>query len=322
MRTNRFFLPLLSAVAGLGLSASALAHDDPSSLLVFPEFDSSIGSSTVITVTNTSDDAVNGNITVHYRYIDSRNCLEFDRNENLTANDTLTVLAAFHNPDQVQGFLYVYAQRNGVPISFNHLIGQELTLNAFVLFNYAYNPFNFKAIPAEGSPTNVAPADNLRNFNNQEYEQAPDALLVPRFFGQDVIFDSHLVLLNLEGGKNFETIVDFLVYNNNEVQLSAQYQFRCWTKVDLDAISGVFDNTFLNLFTDIDIPEVLGLLGIHAGWFKVDGNVAFSSADSIEDPAILGVLDETFGPFGAADLPYALGRQDGDLLGTSIFHTD
>ena len=111
MRANRFLLPALGLAASLAFSSTALAVDGtascglqkPGSLLLYPSFDSSPGTSTILTVTNTNGDVVNGTVKVEFVYIDGESCLEFNRTQTLTANDTLTVLAAVDNPDAAAG---------------------------------------------------------------------------------------------------------------------------------------------------------------------------------------------------------------------------
>jgi hypothetical protein len=316
MTTPCLFLRV--AALACALSPAVLAHDEPASLLVFPEFDTHPASSTIVTVTNTNPDVKTGTVDVEYRYIDGENCIEFNRTERLTANDTISVSVKHHNPNQQEGYLYVFAKSTttGKAIHFNWLIGTAMTINGIVLFDTSYNPYNFQAVNAggPGTPTDVD-GDGQRDLNDVEYSAAPAELLIPRFFGQTIVTRSHLVLINLTGGKAFTAIVDFLVYNDNEEVLSAQYSFECWDKVELAAVSGVFDNEFLHDNTADDPDELVGFSHVETGWMRLDGNTAFSTATSFSDPAILAVLTEALTVFGAADLPYINGTQtNGDLL--------
>ena len=132
--------------------------------------------------------------------------------------------------------------------------------------------------------------------------------------GKDLSYNngSNLVLINLTGGAAFEAIVDFLVYNDNEEVFSAQYQFKCWKKVDLLRISNVFADWFL-ASTGHNPAESLD--GSETGWMRLDGNVAFSSAAQFQDPAILAMLLEHIDGSTCGELPFAVGTQaNGDLL--------
>jgi hypothetical protein len=331
MRANRFLLPALGLAASLAFSSTALAVDGdtscglqkPGSLLLYPSFDSSPGSSTVITVTNTNDDVVNGTVNVEFIYIDGRTCLEFNRTRTLTANDTLTVLAAVDNPVQQQGYLYVFAKSptTGRAITWNYLIGNLLDVDAFVLFDWSVNAISFEGLTGNGSDTNVD-GDTLRDLNGVEYSQVADEILIPRFFGQGFPIFSELLLINLTGGSQFDAVVNFLIYNDNEEVFSAQYQFRCWDFIKLNDINNVFDRDFL-LSTNHNPFEVQGVPGLETGWMRIDGAVAFSTQASFQDPAIVAMLVEQFwavATFGTADLPFGRGAQDnGDLLSNSIF---
>ena len=114
-------------------------------------------------------------------------------------------------------------------------------------------------------------------------------------------------------------MVSILGYNDNEVVFSAEYLFSCWDKVRLADINPAFLNDNLRGFND-DPNEIGGAPAREAGWFKLDGAVANSSADSIVDPAIYAVLVEYVRGKAAADLPFECCSQlNGDLLPTSIF---
>ena len=313
---------LLSLLLASALAPAAAAHDAPGSILVFPEFDSRIATSTILTVTNTNPDVA---VRAEFVYIHGADCLETNRLELLTPNDTFTTLASFHNPNQEEGFLYVVARSatTGAPVHFNWLIGQALTVNGVVLFDYSYNPYTYRAVNAggPGTSTNVD-GDSLRDLNGIEYEASPDQLLVPRFLGQGPapLIESELVLINLTGGKLFDAVVDFLVDNDNEEVFSAQYKFRCWERESLLDISGVFSNAFLHDGTSDDPEEIGGAPSLESGWMRIDGQAAFSSAASFANPAILAVLNERVAlVFGSADLPYGAGANvNGDLLGVNV----
>lgn len=326
---RKLALVSLAAAAVLAVSStSALASGrNPGSLLVYPVFDSASGVATVITVTNTNNDfsydgqtgLARGTVDVEYKYIDGLTCREFNRVERLTPNDTISVVAQAHNAQMSVGYVYVFAKntQTGAPISFNWLIGNVISINGIETFEFGINPFVYNAVTAAGTPTDVD-GDKILDLNGTEYEQAADQLLFPRFFGQSVMFQSELVLINLTGGTHFLTSVDFLIYNDNEKQFSAEYSFYCWARVPLAYVSGAFSQAFL-ASTDDDADELVGLPTIETGWFRIDGGVASSSAVTINDPAVIGFVIESVASFAAADLPFETGVQDnGDLLPRSV----
>lgn len=297
---------------------------NPGSLLVFPEFDNRSGSTTLLTVTNTAPDG--DPIKVEFVYIgryDKQNnlvpCLEFNRTHTLTPNDTLSVITGTHNPNQNQGYVYVFAKHatSGQAIVHNFLTGQALLIDGRQGGSSSHTPETFIGIGAEGTLTDHD-GDGLRDLNNIEYGCSPAEILVPRFLGQGQSVHSDLVLLNLSGGSAFTATIDFLVYNDNEEAYSAQTSFQCWVKRPLLDISSVFSNSFLLNSTGQNPNESVG---IESGWFRMNGLVANSSAATIVDPAFLALLVEhTPGGGLDADLPFVNGGQtNGDLLCHSIF---
>ena len=202
--------------------------------------------------------------------------------------------------------MYVFAkeQFGDVKTSFNYLIGNVLTLDGMFGFEFSVNPLVYKAIPTLNSPTDLD-GDGLLDLNGCEYEESPGEILIPRFLGQNIagIF-SELILLGLSGGTNFNTTLNFLIYNDNEQQFSREYTFNCWERVSLNAISGVFDNTFLQEYTNDDPQEIFGADHMESGWIYINGQIAQSVNTSIPNPAVYAVLVERIGNKGASDLPF------------------
>ncbi|MBI5362877.1 MAG: hypothetical protein HZA53_06835 [Planctomycetes bacterium] len=320
-----FSLAALAGAAFLAVGASAHAGvAQPGSLLLFPCYDNARGSDTLITVTNESADPQATNIKVEYVYVNAYGCLETNRTRTLTPNDTLTVSTYLDNPNAQRGYLWVFAKDLlGRAIKHDHLIGTAHVAGGGGEDDLEYAPFVFKAgaALAAGALTDLD-SDGIRDLNGNEYEPAPEEILFPRFLGQEgggnagkELSNSNvstLVLINLTGGAQFDAIVDFLVYNDNEEVFSAQYQFRCWKKVNLLQISNVFADWFLAT-TNHAANESID--GSESGWFRIDGNVANSSAASFQDPAVLGALIERIDGSNSAVLPFAVGTQNnGDLL--------
>jgi len=330
--TPQFFAKLsVAGLACLGLATSAFANGtgsgNPGSLLVFPYFDNTRGDLTLVTVTNTSNDQVNGKVNVEFVYINGLNCQEFNRTRTLTPNDEITVLTKNDNPNMVRGYVYVFAksQTTGAAIKFDHLIGSSLILEGGDEADYLYAPwvFNAGSALAEGAATDLN-NNHLRDLDGLEYEKAPDQLLIPRFIGTGGPRngEDEIVLINLTGGAAFTAVIDLLVYNDNEEVFSAQYSFNCWSEPDLSDISNVFDNEFL-LTTNHAANEIPGTTPANfneTGWYRINGNTSFSSAVQFSDPAILALQVETLDEQGGAMLPFTEGTQsNGSLLSHNLF---
>ncbi|MFN0009265.1 MAG: hypothetical protein ACKVXR_15280 [Planctomycetota bacterium] len=331
MKLSRFLLPGLTAMSLLGFAPSALADGrEPGSLLIFPEFDNRVGDVTMFTVTNTNTDfnhdpATNlprGTVKVHFIYIGvvdaSGNplpCLEVDREVTLTPGDTFTFLTRSHNPQQQQGFMYAYAKHptSGEAVTFNDLIGNALFLNGINAIDYSTNPISLEGKTGHLNNTDVD-SDGNRDLNDSEYDELPDEIKIPRFLATGGVLRSELILLGLSGGARFDTVIDLLVYNDNEEVFSAQRTIRCWERVALDVISNVFTQSFL-VGTSHAANEPLGATGRESGWIHLDGGVAYSTVEQILNPAVYGVLVERVARgAGAADLPFECGENSAGSL--------
>jgi hypothetical protein len=322
------FLFALASVASL--ASFARAADVPSSLLIFPEYDSTPGVFTVISVVNTKNGPSglpsSPAIRAHFIYIDGATCQETDRFEPLTPNDIVTVIAGFHNSASVKGFLYVYAvdATTGAAVKWDWLIGSAMQLNGLTTFNYSYNPIGLKAgthATVDGGATD-ADGDGIRDLNGVEYERTWNEILVPHFFGQGNGRRSDLVLINLSGRYEFLATANFTVYDDYENLYSTQYQWRCWVKVPLSKTpphggptgsDNLFNNDWLALTGQ---GTIQGAGGVETGWFRIRGATASSTNTQISNPSILAVLDETIGTYGMADIPYLVDQTNikGDLL--------
>jgi hypothetical protein len=305
------------------------------SLLLYPEIDNTPGVLTMLTVTMGCCEPPTGSTIVEFRFIRSTNCSESNQSFTLTPCDTITMISSAVNSGgpYSRGYAYAYAKNNipspnnptGTPIVFNHLIGQELILDSVQALDYGMNAVSFKGYGANGNDVadntpNDDDGDGIRDLNgptdrHPEYDEAPDSILIPRFLGQTPgITDSHLILINLSGGAAFTTVVSFLAFDDSENPFSATYAFYCWAKPSLLDINATFLNTLLQSTSTSN--EIVGLPGQKAGWFTVDGLVANSTQEAINDPAIYAVLVECLGPGRCvADLPWELcSQKNGDLL--------
>jgi hypothetical protein len=310
-----------------------LNRRNPGSLLLFPEFDNRSGNVTLVTVTNTNCEATDAGVDVEFVYIGRFGpnhvdlpCIETNRTRHLTPCDTITLWTNADNPNQAQGFLYVFAKDHatGRAIVYNHLIGESLFMSSADTLDDALKALVFRGIGDERSETD-RDNDGIRDLDGVEYDPAPDELLIPRFLGQDVgnrgaVVTSRLILIGLSGGSAFTTDVDFLVYNDNEEVFSAQYTFFCWEDPRLSQINNVFTQDFLHNFTNNAPNEIVGAPTREAGWFRVNGLYARSTQAEIADPAVYAVLVERSAPYSVADLPWELCTQtNGDLFPHGLF---
>ena len=280
---------------------------EAASLLLFPEYDNqSPGVSTLLTVTNTNDDPDDGSVLTEWIYVGS-DCLELNRNELLTPGDTLTLLSGIHNPTATRGYLVVVAKHpvTGLAMPFDHLIGTSTLLDGFDQNGTTLEPFAFRAVGGD------VDGDGRYRFDGLEYQAAPAELLIPRFLGQDVAqsVQSDLLLIDLTGGRDHTTAVDFLVYNDNEEVFSAQRTFSCWERFPLQGVSGLFGNAFLKS-TAHDPFEIVGASQQEAGWLVVDGASTQPPVGApIPDPAILALVVDR-DPIGGAMQPFFRGTQE------------
>ncbi len=290
----------------------------PASLLLFPEFDSGPGQVTLLTISNINRHYIDGNVRVEYRYIDGTSCLEANRTELLSPNDTITVTSFAHTGNTNKGYMYAYAVDNfGRAISYNYLIGAAIRFDGIGGLDYDMNAFTWRAIPPWKALTDLD-NDGIRDLNAFEYEPTPDVIMIPRFMGQSITTRGSLLLVALSGGIQFNTTINLQIFNDNEDPFSAQYTFHCWAKVPLLNISNMFSNSLLHASDDAP-EEVLGDPNTETGWIRLDGFRASSTNTVINDPAFLAVLIENRGAFSSADLPFELCTQtNGDLLPTAL----
>ena len=297
----------------------------PSSLLLYPEFDNRPGMLTIHSVTNTS---FTDSIRVKLEYVNAEDCTVADRSLELTPNDTCTFATNLLIAEQVRGFGYMYAQcgQTGPPVVFNQLIGNMLVMDGYDAISFAVNAVGLRGIENPDAPiascgrreTDLN-GNGVRDFDGIEYDPVPDRILIPRFLGQTPDRQNELILIGLSGGQKFTTTLEFLVYNDNEDVFSRQHSFYCWERSPLQDISNLFENDWLAT-TDNDPDEVLGATATESGWMRINGGVATSSTTSIPDPAFYAVLIEV-SDIGhlAADLPFGDCSQDnGGLLPRSL----
>ncbi|MEQ8764502.1 MAG: hypothetical protein RL885_11280 [Planctomycetota bacterium] len=297
---SKFSKALLSIVAAAGLLAGFASETfaggrQPGSLLVYPVYLSDGSGMTCINVTNTWDAPtfnpntnLDGVIDVHFIYIDGEYWTEFNRYERLTPNDTLGVLAGDHNPNSEFGFVYCVALDpvTQEPVDRDYLVGDELVMDSNNGAYYQINAWAFAAVAGDGNPTDVNANGHL-DLDGSEYEQAPDKLILSSFIGDyaPAGFMPHLILVSLVCDSDYESTIDFEIFNNNEQEFSATYKFRCWALVRLADIDSVFTELFLRTTNHADE------LAAQTGWARIDGDRAIDvvgNQAAINDPALIG----------------------------------
>lgn len=328
MSASSFGSFVLGTASLLALAPSAFADGrEPGSVLVYPYQRSALLTDSlpgegqkipivpvfnVVNVTNTNR-AGSGETDVHFQYVNVSasgspflfaDCSIADRVETLTPADTLSVLTSCHNATSFsEGYLVVSAMDPGQIDSywsFNHLIGSNQIISAMGGM-YALNAIPFTSPALEGLDTDMN-NDGARNFDGLEYEELADELYIDSFIGT---LPGELVLISLTGG-NYLTNVKFIIFNDDEFQLSATYAFACWTRVDLGDISGFFTQlglkTTANNARELDL-DCDGVGEIETGWAIVRPTTSLSiTSANIENPAVLGALTNDAAPWMNARL--------------------
>jgi hypothetical protein len=311
---RRITIASLALMGAASLAPAALADGrEPGSLLIYPTVQSQLGVPAVfnvVSVTNTNRQG-SGETDVHFEYVNVKasgnpflfaDCVIADRVETLTPADTLSVLTSCHNggasiAQPTVGYLVVSAMNpNEIDTywSFNHLIGSEQVVSAAGGM-YSLNAIPFLSAQADGADTD-ADQDGRRDFDGTEYEGIADELYIDSYVGA---LGGNLVLLSLTGGE-YLTNVNFVIYNDDEFQLSAQYSFSCWTNTPLADISGFF--TDLGLKTTVNDARELditcdGVGDLETGWAIVRPTTALSiTSANIANPAVLGALVNDVNP--------------------------
>ena len=104
--------------------------------------------------------------------------------------------------------------------------------------------------------------------------QLPKTPSAPRSFNAShllAIFPANIHVA-LSGGSEFTTTVDFLVYNDDEDQFSANRTFFCWERTKITNVSMLFENDWLRDFSGQNPYKGLGMdNSLEYGWFRMDG---------------------------------------------------
>ncbi len=307
-------------------------HGEAGSALIFPLVDSREGHGTIVTVTNTNTSrrscgrgVLEGDVRVRYTYFGFEErtvrCEEFNRFEDLTPGDTLTVIAERHNPEMVVGWLWVEAEdpETGDPIDFDFLTGSAIVVDKGTNLSFGYTPYSFRGLPENGSSgadetpcgnriTDVD-GDSRADFNGVEYDFFPLYLHLDSFFqeGGNPDFASELTLFSLRFSS--KTNLSFLIFNNNETVFSRGTQMDCFFRNSLRAISGVVTNLGGDP-TELEFP---GPRSAQTGWLRIRGDAPILGvfAQSINGSTFVQGRELQFsGKFGGPEDP---GRSPAEL---------
>jgi len=312
------------ALALLAVAAPALAQDTdrPASVLIYPLFDSSGGTGTVVCVTNTNanrsycptEDHRVGDVLLHYLYIDGEDCGEFDRYEYLTPGDTLCVIASEHNPDSDRGYLVVTAldPDDEALLGFDHLVGSAIVVESDLNFLWSYRAVGMQTgyvvedcLDVRNPDAFPGDQDGVPDYDGVEYSKFPEKLILDSFFeeGGPHRFTSRLTLL-ATSGPSYENETQFTIWNNAETKYSRSFKFTCWWSGPLSDISAIV----------ADLGGDEGEIGHQTenGWIEIAGSRILDlagnplkRADGVRNatPALLGVFMQ-----GIESTPFAYGH--------------
>lgn len=305
---RKFILACAAVAAAVAFSPVVNAQPvpkvaEPASLLVFPLFDSRPASATIINVTNLNTDRTVcpdndnlrvGDVRLHYVYngatqeeLDGEGRVrwrEFDRVEDLTPGDTITVLASQHNPEGEMGYLTIQAVSPDFfdAIEFEYLIGSAYVANSDLDILWCYLPFSFEA-DATGDADACGHTMLSQTFPivyGDEYAFLPEILYVDSFFEERAgVFDNKVTLMSTAGA-DYITEVDVLIWNNKEDRFSRTLKFNCWTSLPLSAISAAAAN--LNGDPDEFVAET--------GWARFRGRRVLDLAGRPQNSVVPGLL--------------------------------
>ncbi len=278
-------------LAGIALAAAPARADgrNPGSLLLYPEFDSTAGRATLLTLTDVNPDAREGSVRVEIVFINATPatgglCSETNTTVTLTPNDTLTFLASALNPNPQKGYVYAFAKNAaGQAIAFDWLAGgrqPSVVFDGVHALDYLDQSVQLPCDPDAGPrnrprrrrrPRLERPrvrdgaGQDLRPALRRPEHDVPERTGDDRAHGRSAVHDDTRLRLQRQRGGVLE-------------ELRA---FRCWTKVPLTTIS----NTFLQSFLANSTSHAPGENdrrdeNVETELFEIDGRVACRPAPS------------------------------------------
>jgi hypothetical protein len=302
-------LALVTLMCILATPTASASRQNPGACLLFPYYDNTGGTLTILTVTNVSQEPV----WLRMVWIDEVDCIPRDSWWEMTGEDTFTFLSNAMIFGASKGFLYIYVVdgefsiNERTDIDTNILTGHSFVFDAWENGSsgcFAVNPFIIQAIEPLG--------DGNLFLDGVEFTAAPRTLYFPRFFGQSNnsnadFWLSKMVLINLTGGTFFYADADVYTYNDNESAYSTRITFDCFDLFNLIDVSPVTWNDFL-VATNHDASEPVGLSSyIETGWMKIRGDYAANIFHThiIDNAFIYGFMMESLSTLGfGADLSF------------------
>ena len=294
-------------LAGTPRAASAQSSDlGGGSCLVFPYFDSTAGSGTLITITNRNDsevycpekDVTAGLVSLHFVYINGTTGDEYDTYELLTPGDTTTYVVDKHNPTLGEGWLVVTAwepgaRQWGYPVDFDSLIGSAIVVESALDLLWSYQAFAFDALP-DSDPCDFLPTDadgdGAIDFDGVEYAQFPSEIFVDAFFEEGPTIANQLSLISM-ADRAHTSEIRLWIHNNDRRSYSASTELvsSFWTGPLSDLSYAA---------TDLRGDEERDPGPVSIGWVSIEGGRILDRAGNIVraqsgDPAqapVLGVF--------------------------------
>ena len=233
---------------------------------------------TRINITNTN---YSQSIAVHIFFVEGASCSPADSFLCLTPNQTMSFLAYDMDPG-VMGFIVAVAvDRNGIPINFNYLIGDEFVkLASGHMANLGAEAFT----AIQPNPAVVMNAEALLLFNDWHYVRAPRVLALDNIpspgDGNNTILILNRFGGDLSTGGRWVGNIAGALYNDQENAFSFSFSGKCQVKQQL---TNSFPRTAPNLSSVIQSG--------HSGWMRFWSTGApDSTAVGIAAPGLLGAV--------------------------------
>ncbi len=282
---SAIFLLILGAVSP---SVAQPNLGGPGSVLIYPVFDARPGIRTCISVTNTNQSYVRcghgfreGDICLFYYYFSATTCTVFDRTEELSPGDTVTVVVDQHNPNFVNGFLVIQATdpATQLPIDFDFLTGSATIASATAQGALDNGKWTYLAYAFEGIAANPNGSDDCGrkivtmtsnfNFDGTDYTTFPDEVILEHFEGEGTPLTqpgNYKGTLYLMNSSRLTANVSMAAWNNNSVPVTRNFSTSpCLEEYQLTDLSPAL--TQVNLAVGYNPSE---LRGISTGWLRLN----------------------------------------------------
>ena len=298
------------------LVASAQAQPNglgTGSCLVFPYVNASSGAETLITITNTNrsteycsqQDTRDGDVALHFVYVDGETVIAQDLYDYLTPGDTNSYLVGRHNPSIEEGYLVIIAslfnvEQYGEAIDFDHLVGSALVVESGFDVVWSYQPYAFDAPYDPGRceriPTDID-QDGAVDFDGTEYSMLPDEIVIDGFFEEGGVVTNRLALVSFADRAHTSEVTMF-IYNNVGQPTATLFEMGGFWSGCLSDLSFAAEH----LRGD---PEELSR---QTGWVAIggsrmldrSGNAVRDASGGVAIAPVLGVFTQFVEPLGLA----------------------